>query len=212
MPRRFAPEFRQRALRLIDEAVPGHETEYAAIRHVGAKLGVGAETPAPQRAHGDRDLDELAGLPTDAEACRSPGEVSLGRGAAHCAGRPLQRHGHPKIVSNHFASSQLRARMPLIVAGSGIQGTRPGLQADSLAGSDRARGASFRIPGHATYGSWTICGRVSRRDSAKPIAGSWRSGADPSETASTDERPKRGGRHRVLDDGGAGGRWTGYGS
>lgn len=44
MPRQFLPEFRQRALRMLEEAIPEHETEYAAIRHVGAKLGVGPET------------------------------------------------------------------------------------------------------------------------------------------------------------------------
>ena len=44
MPRQFPPEFRQRALRMLEESMPEHETEYAAIRHVGAKLGVGPET------------------------------------------------------------------------------------------------------------------------------------------------------------------------
>lgn len=32
MPRQFAPEFRQRALGIPEEAVPEHETEYATIR------------------------------------------------------------------------------------------------------------------------------------------------------------------------------------
>jgi hypothetical protein len=59
-------------------------------------------------------------------------------------------------------------------------------------------------PGQTTYCSWTICRRVSRRDRAEPSAGSWRPGAGLSED------PKRGGRHRVLGDGRAGGRWTGY--
>jgi transposase len=44
MPRQFPPEFRQRALRMLEECVPDHETEYAAIRHVASKLGVGPET------------------------------------------------------------------------------------------------------------------------------------------------------------------------
>jgi len=44
MPRQLAPEFRQRALRMLEESMLGYETEYAAIRHVGAKLGVGPET------------------------------------------------------------------------------------------------------------------------------------------------------------------------
>ncbi len=44
MPRQFPPEFRQRALRMLEELIPEHELEYAAIRHVSTKLGVGPET------------------------------------------------------------------------------------------------------------------------------------------------------------------------
>lgn len=44
MPRQFPPEFRQCALRLLEEALPEHETEYAAITHVSRKLGVATET------------------------------------------------------------------------------------------------------------------------------------------------------------------------
>lgn len=43
MPRQFPPEFRQRAWRMLEEALPEHETEYAAIRHVIARLGVGQD-------------------------------------------------------------------------------------------------------------------------------------------------------------------------
>ena len=32
------------------------------------------------------------------------------RNAAHCPGRPLQRQGHPKIVSNRFAETIFRTR------------------------------------------------------------------------------------------------------
>jgi transposase len=44
MPGQFPPEFRQRALRMVEESLPDHETGYAAIRHVAAKLAVGPET------------------------------------------------------------------------------------------------------------------------------------------------------------------------
>ena len=37
MPRQFPAEFRQRALRMLQESMPEYETEHAAIRHVGAK-------------------------------------------------------------------------------------------------------------------------------------------------------------------------------
>jgi transposase len=40
----FSPEFRQRALRMLKELLPEHETEDSAIRHVSTKLGVGPET------------------------------------------------------------------------------------------------------------------------------------------------------------------------
>ena len=44
MPRQFPLEFRQCALRLLEEALPEHETEYAAITHVSRKLGVATAT------------------------------------------------------------------------------------------------------------------------------------------------------------------------
>ena len=68
MPRQFPPEFRQRALRMLEEAIPEHETEYAAITHVSAKLGVAAETLRKWRRRAEIDagarpgdrLDDLA--------------------------------------------------------------------------------------------------------------------------------------------------------
>lgn len=50
MPRQFPQEFRQRALRMLEESTPEHEGEYAAIRHVGTSLGVGFETCASAAA------------------------------------------------------------------------------------------------------------------------------------------------------------------
>jgi transposase len=41
---RFSPEQRARAVRLVAEARPGHESEWAAIGSVAAKLGASAET------------------------------------------------------------------------------------------------------------------------------------------------------------------------
>ncbi|WP_022881833.1 transposase, partial [Gryllotalpicola ginsengisoli] len=64
MPRQFAPEFRQRALRMLEEAIPEHETEYSAIRHVATKLGIGPETLRKWRRRSEIDSGQRAGVTT----------------------------------------------------------------------------------------------------------------------------------------------------
>jgi transposase len=44
MPSQYPDEFRDRAVRLVAESRPSHESEWAAIREVAAKLGVNSET------------------------------------------------------------------------------------------------------------------------------------------------------------------------
>jgi transposase len=61
MPRQFPPEFRQRALRLLEESLPDHETEYAAIRHVSSRLGVGPETLRKWQRRQEVDAGERRG-------------------------------------------------------------------------------------------------------------------------------------------------------
>jgi transposase len=68
MPRQFPPEFRQRALRMIEEALPDHETEYAAIRHVGSKLGIGPETLRRWRRRSEIDQGQRPGVTSDEAA------------------------------------------------------------------------------------------------------------------------------------------------
>lgn len=65
MPRQFPPEFRLRALRMIEESMPEHETEYSAIRHVSAKLGVGPETLRKWRRRAEIDTGHRPGVTSD---------------------------------------------------------------------------------------------------------------------------------------------------
>ena len=44
MPKQYPRDFRERAVRLVIESRPDHETEWSAIRQVATRLGVGPET------------------------------------------------------------------------------------------------------------------------------------------------------------------------
>jgi transposase len=61
MPKQFSPEFRQRALRMLEESVPEHDTEWAAITHVASRLGVGPETLRKWRRRQEIDAGERPG-------------------------------------------------------------------------------------------------------------------------------------------------------
>ena len=44
MPKQYPRDFSERAVRLVIETRPDHETEWSAIRQVATRLGVGPET------------------------------------------------------------------------------------------------------------------------------------------------------------------------
>ena len=55
------------------------------------------------RQHHDQAVNVAPSAPSTERMSQSPG-----RNAAHCPGRPLQRQGHPKIVSNRSAETIFR--------------------------------------------------------------------------------------------------------
>lgn len=66
MPRQYPPEFRQRALRMLEEALPDYESEFEAIRQVATKLGVSTEALRKWRRVSEVDSGARPGM-TSAE-------------------------------------------------------------------------------------------------------------------------------------------------
>lgn len=63
--RQFPPEFRQRALRMLEEALPDHETEYAGITRVSSNLGVATETLRKWKRRSEIDSGTRLGVTSD---------------------------------------------------------------------------------------------------------------------------------------------------
>ena len=68
MPRQYPPEFRERALRLLEESLPDHLTEYEAIRRVAAKLGISAEALRRWRRQAEVDAGVRPGVSSEEHA------------------------------------------------------------------------------------------------------------------------------------------------
>ena len=56
MPRQHPPEFRHRAVRMVDEAMPDHASEFEAIKKVASWLGVSPEAVRRWRRWHDPDF------------------------------------------------------------------------------------------------------------------------------------------------------------
>jgi len=68
-PSPFAPEVRERALRLVAEQTPSHGSQWAAVRSVAEKLGCHPETLRNWLRRQERDTGQRPGL-TTSEAAR----------------------------------------------------------------------------------------------------------------------------------------------
>ena len=64
MPRQYPPEFRQLALRLLEEALPDYGSEFEAIRHVATKLGISTEGLRRWRRQAEIDAGARTGVST----------------------------------------------------------------------------------------------------------------------------------------------------
>ena len=65
MPKKFEPEMRERALRMLAEALPDHKNKTAAARHVSELLGISAETLRTWARRVEIDQGQAPGVTTD---------------------------------------------------------------------------------------------------------------------------------------------------
>ena len=64
-PRKYSPEVRERAIRMVREHSPAHPSQWAAITSVASKLGCTAETLRNWVRQAERDSGQRGGLTTD---------------------------------------------------------------------------------------------------------------------------------------------------
>lgn len=67
MPKKFEPEMKSRALRMLAEASADHPSKTEAARHVGGLLGISPETLRTWARRAEIDAGLLPGVTTEAE-------------------------------------------------------------------------------------------------------------------------------------------------
>lgn len=64
-PRKYSPEVRERAIRMVREHGPEHPSQWAAITSIAAKFGCTGETLRNWVRQAERDTGQRSGLTTD---------------------------------------------------------------------------------------------------------------------------------------------------
>lgn len=64
-PRKYSPEVRERAVRMVREHGPEHASQWAAITSIAGKFGCTAETLRNWVRQAERDSGQRGGLTTD---------------------------------------------------------------------------------------------------------------------------------------------------
>ena len=64
-PRKYSPEVRERAIRMVREHGPEHASQWAAITSIASKFGCTAETLRKWVRQAERDSGQRGGLTTD---------------------------------------------------------------------------------------------------------------------------------------------------
>lgn len=64
-PRKYSPEVRERAIRMVREHGPEHPSQWAAITSIAGKFGCTAETLRNWVRQAERDSGQRGGLTTD---------------------------------------------------------------------------------------------------------------------------------------------------
>ena len=67
-PKRFSPEFRERAVRMVAEITPDHPSQWSAIRSIAPKIGCSAEALRNWVRQHERDHGKRPWLTTDEKA------------------------------------------------------------------------------------------------------------------------------------------------